>query len=248
LNDAYAKTDPRFADAEDELSYWSEVPLWREPQVMAKILARFGIRQGSLLDVGAGRGRFTEYFAKSGFQCVAIEPNPQYAREIEARAGVPVLKKNLEDIAEDEVPFAPFDVVLMAQVIEHVLNPKVFVRRATALMRPGSVQIVTTPNFESLLIRLLRTREGHICPPIHLNFFTKRALRYLVEQCGFQTAWIRTQSALTWKTAIAGTRKYLGARAVVSWVGGTVVNVIMKGADRAGLGRYLHGYFIRSWE
>jgi len=64
-------------------------------------------------------------------------------------------------------------------VLEHLLEPKVFLDKACALLRPEGLCFILVPNFRSLATRLLGARYRYIYPQ-HLNYFTTRTLNGLV--------------------------------------------------------------------
>lgn len=107
-------------------------------------IARPGER---VLDIAAGQGNFTLMLAESGYRVTwndIREDLAGYARLKHEHGEVDFLPGNIYDIEPD----APFDVVLMTEVIEHVAHPDLFLARAAELVRPGGHIVVTTPNGE----------------------------------------------------------------------------------------------------
>jgi SAM-dependent methyltransferase len=104
---------------------------------------------GTLVDVGCGTGalwgaardRFDRYV---GADVVRYEGFPEGGtfHEVDLETGrVPL-------------PDGSADVVAAVETIEHVENPRAFVRELTRLARPGGLVVVTTPNQLSLLSKL----------------------------------------------------------------------------------------------
>jgi 2-polyprenyl-3-methyl-5-hydroxy-6-metoxy-1,4-benzoquinol methylase len=245
LDQLYVHMDPRFVHAEREAEYWADMPIWQEPRDVYRALTRLGSPRGRLLDVGAGRGRFTEYFSKRGYDCLAVEPNPYFAREIEARCGARVLQGSLDDMQADVAATGEFDVILMAEVIEHLVAPADSMRRCRSLLREGGVLVLIMPNFNSILIKGLGAREGHVCPPMHLNFFTRKSLDAFARRTGYRVMATRTASNLTLRSTTAGIVRYTGAPRLLASAAALTGTVALRCADRAGMGRYLYGYLGR---
>jgi hypothetical protein len=53
------------------------------------------------------------------------------------------------------------------------------------LLVPGGVLAIALPNFGSIFRLILQENEAYICPPAHLNFFTRKNLSRLLEKKGF---------------------------------------------------------------
>jgi 2-polyprenyl-3-methyl-5-hydroxy-6-metoxy-1,4-benzoquinol methylase len=138
-----------------------------------------------LLDVGCGRGelwqhvsdRFSRYV---GADVMRFEGFPRdgefYAVDL--------------DTGRVPLPDGFADVVVASETIEHLENPRAFVRELTRLTRLGGWIVVTTPNQLSLLSKitlLLRNefnafRAGSY--PAHLSALLEVDLRRIAMECG----------------------------------------------------------------
>ncbi len=139
-----------------------------EPHVrlmIADVMARFppgpDVR---LLDVGCFNGYISFLFQQLGYQVTGTDAcELEDRRAIFEKAGIEFVSSNLND-AE---PFAHlarehFHVVIIAQVIEHILNhPLGLIRSLGNVMRAGGLLILTTPNPATIMgaIRVLRGRS-----------------------------------------------------------------------------------------
>ena len=104
---------------------------------------------GVLVDVGCGSGRLWSFVSD----------------RVDRYLGVDVIRY---EVLPDAIEFIPFDLdsgkvsladgsadlVCAIEVIEHLENPRAFVRELVRLAKPGGVVIVTTPNQLSLLSKL----------------------------------------------------------------------------------------------
>lgn len=84
-----------------------------------------------------------------------------------------------------------YDVVIAADIIEHLPRPAECLRQILALLRPGGQVLLSVPNFGHWYPRARVTtglfgydRRG-ILDDTHLRFFTRATLRRLVRRCGF---------------------------------------------------------------
>jgi SAM-dependent methyltransferase len=84
-----------------------------------------------------------------------------------------------------------FDVVLAADVIEHVVDPVALIKQVRSVVSPEGTAIFCVPNVAHLYPRL-RSMLGRfdydqrgILDSTHLRFFTRRSISRLVERNGF---------------------------------------------------------------
>lgn len=71
-----------------------------------------------------------------------------------------------------------FDAITLWAVVEHIAEPRDFLEKAHALLKPGGVCFVLVPNFRSLAVRLLGARYRYVYEQ-HLNYFTAQTLAML---------------------------------------------------------------------
>ena len=101
-----------------------------------------------MLDIGCGGGILCEPLARLGAGMVGADPaapNVEAARLHAAGAGLAIdyrvsTAEELADLGER------FDVVLAMEVVEHVANVGLFVRRAAAMVKPGGLMVSATIN------------------------------------------------------------------------------------------------------
>lgn len=114
-------------------------------RLVARILDARHVGGGTLLDAGCGAGnlwpwvqdRFQHYI---GADTVRYPGLPAETRFVEADLdqGIPL-------------PDASADVGVAVETIEHLDNPRAFVREMVRLVKPGGWVVITTPNQLSLL-------------------------------------------------------------------------------------------------
>ena len=102
----------------------------------------------ALLDIGCGGGLLSEPMSRLGFGVTGVDAS---ARNIGA-ASAHAASQNLTidyraDTAEALLARGErFDVVLNMEVIEHVADPRQFLRDTAAMLKPGGLMIVATLN------------------------------------------------------------------------------------------------------
>ena len=145
----------------------------------------------TVLDVGCGRGQLGGAIRGLGYRVTGIERSPEAA----ARAGDrldEVLRIDLADPAAAEVAIAGrrFDIVLFADVLEHLPDPLAVLRFYRRFLAPGGRVVISLPNVASwdrrlaLLFGRFDYADAGIMDRTHLRFFTFRTAGILVREAG----------------------------------------------------------------
>lgn len=143
-------------------------------------------RDGKVLDFGAGDGHLVRLLCERGFCATAYEPSAGRMQNLqEALAGT----ERFDGVIGRDAT-SKFDVVIMAEVIEHVLDDELDVTlgRLAELTKSGGTLIVTTPNNENLELGMA------YCPVSnmlfhrwqHVRSFTETTLPELLRGYGFE--------------------------------------------------------------
>jgi SAM-dependent methyltransferase len=99
-------------------------------------------------------------------------------------------KADLNDGIPTEVGTG-FDIVLAADVLEHLVNPGTLMSQVKGVLRPDGVALFCVPNIAHWYPRLRSTLgmfdydQRGILDATHLRFFTRRSIRKLIERQGF---------------------------------------------------------------
>jgi SAM-dependent methyltransferase len=147
------------------------------------------------LDLGAGDGRLT----------AELNTRELVAADVSAVA-LERARKRLQQAAVVELePDAPlpfgdseFDLVLCAETIEHVRDVQLLLSELRRVLRPGGRLALTTPAHGRMtaLSVLARGFERHFDPlSPHLRFLTRRSLRALLDEHGFEVRSLERRAA-----------------------------------------------------
>jgi methionine biosynthesis protein MetW len=143
-----------------------------------------------VLDVGCATGYLAAELARRGGRVTGVEADPVAASRARAHCER-VVVGDVEDAAcRDELTaLAPFDAVLLGDVLEHLRDPWSTLRALTAL---GGRVVLSVPNMAHWTGRraLLRGRfpyaEHGLFDRTHLRFFTLASARALAESAGLR--------------------------------------------------------------
>ncbi len=140
-----------------------------------------------ILDLGCSGGLLAERLRKIGHHVIGVD-----VTEIDAVAErtSAFFKADLNEGIPPEVGTG-FDVVLAADVLEHLVEPSALLEQIRNVLIPGGSLILCVPNvahwyprFRSTLGKFDYDQRG-ILDATHLRFFTRKTARRLVERNGF---------------------------------------------------------------
>ncbi|MBK1694526.1 hypothetical protein CKO09_07195, partial [Chromatium weissei] len=161
-------------------------------------LVRFG---SEILDLGCGLGILAHYLTEEcGCVVDGIEYNPAAANAGQlAFRSLWIADLNQTDPAT-LVGTARYDVIVCADILEHLIAPATLLNRLGELLKPNGQLLLSVPNVAhaGLIAELLggewRYREEGLLDQTHLRFFTRSSLTRLLNECGW--------SILNWNQVI----------------------------------------------
>jgi len=146
-----------------------------------------------VLDAGCGDGNFMASLSEAGFEVYGVDLSAGGIAN--ARRRYPNLRFFEGSVYDDLLSMsgAPsFDAVVSIEVIEHLYNPRLFVRRAHEALCPGGLLIVTTPYWGYLknVVLALTGRMDRALTSLwdggHIKHWSYRTLRILLTTQGFE--------------------------------------------------------------
>jgi ubiquinone/menaquinone biosynthesis C-methylase UbiE len=179
---------------------WEAVPADATPERFAprRAFLRGRVVAGdTVLDLGCGAGEFSAELLQAGAAPIAVDVAGEALRR--ARERVPGLDARLWRPGEPlPVEDASIDVVWAGEVIEHVVDVAPWLSEVRRVLRPGGTLLVTTPDHGpgTLLALALSPRRfaAHFEPRSdHVRFFSRRTLRALLDDLGFDVAEMRSR-------------------------------------------------------
>ena len=149
---------------------------WRaREQSILEVLRRQTASQGGLriLDVGCGDGLFFDRLAEFG-HVEGVEPDTRLVNPEGAHFG----RIRVAPFDTNFQASAPYSLVLMLDVLEHMDQPSEALRHAHSLLAPGGALLLTVPAFQILW-------TNHDVINHHHVRYRRNTLRPLLQQAGF---------------------------------------------------------------
>ena len=168
--------DAQYAAAYPELykNHW----WWRvREEILLRRIRRIlaAVSRPRILDVGCGAALFFDALQHLG-HVEGIESD----RAAVERSGRWRPRIVVGELDESYEPDAPFDLILMLDVIEHVADPERLLRRAGEVLTPGGCILVTAPAFNWLW-------TTHDDMNHHLTRYTSTEIRKMMDRAGLVT-------------------------------------------------------------
>jgi len=145
-------------------------------------LEAYHLRGRRLLELGAGVGLFLDAARRRGWDATGFEPSRWAVDEGRGRFGVDLRRGAIEEL-DDSLPRA--DAVVLLDVLEHVLDPVVALRRLRGAVDEEGMLTLTTIDVSSLHARARRHAWPWFIRP-HLHYFSPETLHATLRTADFR--------------------------------------------------------------
>jgi methionine biosynthesis protein MetW len=146
----------------------------------------------TVLELGCSTGYLSRILSQRNCSVIGVEVDEEAAKR--AREFCPtVLVQDLNKTEwSAELSQHLFDVILIGDVLEHLLDPEAVLNQVRPLLRPAGSVIISLPNIVHWITRL-RILFGHFdyepsgtLDYTHVRFFTLKTAQDLIENAGFR--------------------------------------------------------------
>ena len=164
----YDEAGTEYLAADKLESDYSDVRFERELR-----LFRTHCPRGSVLDVGCSSGGFLHQLKRrhpGDYQVWGTDVS-RAPLDHAAKMGVSVIKGNFLSHPFEQ----SFDAVTFWAVMEHLFEPRLFLKKAASILKTGGLCFILVPNMNSLAVRLIGAKYRYIFAE-HLNYFTPATL------------------------------------------------------------------------
>jgi SAM-dependent methyltransferase len=156
---------------------------------------RIPIRTGTgLLDLGCGAGRHAFEAARRGARVVALDMDKGELQQVRAVAaamddsGEIPAGGSIQAVSGDATampfPDGAFDVVIAAEVMEHIPADQAAMNEVARVLRPGGIAAITVPAWMPERVCWLLSDDYHNVPGGHVRIFTQHELQAKLTRAG----------------------------------------------------------------
>jgi cyclopropane fatty-acyl-phospholipid synthase-like methyltransferase len=174
------------AEAEERMSSMKRATAVRYMDMIGHMLPGRGRR---LLEIGCGHGDMLVEASMRGYEVAGVEFSAHAVEIANRRLGRSAVSAG--SIGTIELPAEYFDVVAFADVIEHLRDPKAFLQRVHAVLKPGGMAVLITPSLDSWSRRTMGTKWIEYKVE-HLFYFSRRSIWELLRSCAFHEIGIQS--------------------------------------------------------
>ena len=148
-------------------------------------------------DLGCGNGSVANFFSNKGWIVTGVDPSIDGIKQ----ANLSFRNLNLqrgsayENLSEK---FGKFPTLISIEVIEHLYDPRLYLKTIFDLLEPGGIAIISTPYhgyWKNLVMALFGKMDNHfhaLWDHGHIKFWSKKTLKKILLESGFVSIKFRT--------------------------------------------------------
>jgi SAM-dependent methyltransferase len=133
------------------------------------------------------------FYRRNGFTVDGLEPNREAAAVAHSQ-GFEVHTALIDDF----FPSEPYDVIVLSNVLEHSLDPRLMLFHVRRLLKPGGEVWISCPNNKSWLRMISRKSWINWHVPFHIVHFSRSSLVQLLSLQGFTMTGIKDETPALW--------------------------------------------------
>ncbi len=165
-----------------------EINIRKRAKIIINKLRCLNPQGKTLLDIGSGYGFFLDEVQKTGIIATGLEPSEKlynFSKKFDYSNNRTFIMGQTFNQFYRQKSDLRFDFVTAIHVIEHLTNPKQFIKQTLSILKPNGVLYVETPNLNSHLFNFEKQNYTFLTPPDHLWIFSKKTIEYMLQE-GYQ--------------------------------------------------------------
>lgn len=159
--------------------------------IILRRLEKENLKGARVLELGVGDATLTEKMSAAGAQVTCIELDPEFAALARPYAKE-VKVANAEEIQYRSEDGVPHDIIVAADILEHLVSPETVLSRLKAGLKKNGLLVVSLPNVANIYVRLnllfgrFPYHTKGLLDRTHVRFYTLKSMRSLLTRTGWQ--------------------------------------------------------------
>ena len=145
--------------------------------------------KGNYLEIGPGLCNLYKSFYENKWKCEGVE--------LQKWIKAPGIKNSYNKLSNKKN-----DVIVMFDVLEHIIDPNIFLRNISKKIKKNGKLFLTFPNASSYKSKILKTEWQMVSPLAHLNFFSIESAKIILKKNGYRIEYISPYSFVELKRLI----------------------------------------------
>jgi len=138
--------------------------------------------KGKHLDIGCGQGELIYLLKSSGINSEGLEINNKLVTALRKKGDIVYNKLLGDKLYENK----KYDIITANHVLEHISNLNSFINNISMMVNKGGYLIIAFPYIYGLLPKILQKKWYGLGPGGHINFFSIRSIKLLLEKYKFE--------------------------------------------------------------
>jgi 2-polyprenyl-6-hydroxyphenyl methylase/3-demethylubiquinone-9 3-methyltransferase len=143
-----------------------------------------------IFDLGCGNGSVANFISTKGWIVTGIDPSIDGIKQ--ANLAFPALNLQRGSAYENlSEKYGQFPALISLEVIEHLYDPRLYLKTIFDLLIPGGTVIISTPYhgyWKNLVMALFGKMDHHfhaLWDGGHIKFWSKKTLKIILSETGF---------------------------------------------------------------
>jgi len=149
------------------------------------------LNKASVIDVGCGEGWALSHFKNLGCDITGVDFSDYGVLKFNPDIANYFIKMNIYDFIQEAIrkKFS-YDIIILQNVIEHVLNPESLLDDLMKIMKKNSILIITFPNdfshMQNFLIKENKINKDSFIFFEHISYFNGNNFKNLINRIGYK--------------------------------------------------------------
>lgn len=139
-------------------------------------------KKSAVVEVGSAYGYFLNLISKKVASHIGFEVGTDGVEYSKKDLGVNATTQNF---MEHKFKKESIDLVVLWDVVEHLTEPDVYIKKVNEILKTGGKVALTTGDIDKFIPRIRKAKWRMIHPPTHVYYFSSKTISLLLKNNGF---------------------------------------------------------------